>query len=109
MVAVACRLAGTKLMLSLGSELPWSREFRSLTGCEVVTESAESLATRLGKMTGGTVRFMGEYDAQVMAPDVIGNLPIVRSEVLANGRIEMLNYLREQSMTQIVHRYGNIL
>lgn len=107
--AVACRVAGVKLMVSGSTELSWSKEFKSYAGCEWVTESETELAHRLANMSGGSIRFLGTYDADIMAPAKIGNHPIVRSEVLANGRIELLNYLREQSMTEIVHRYGNIV
>jgi len=96
-------------LVSSASDPSWSREFRSLTGCEWVTESETELAGRLAKMSGGSIRMIGSYDADIMAPAKIGNVPLVRSEVLANGRIELLNYLREQSMTEIVHRYGNIV
>ena len=109
MAAVACRLAGVKLKLSLAKDEPWVREFKSLTGCSVARESLETLTAGLAKSSGGSLRILGEYDRQLLTPARIGNLPLVRPAVLANGRIELLNYLREQSMTEIVHRYGNIV
>ena len=108
-IAVACRLLGVKLKVSLSNDLRWGKEFKSIVGCELVRESATALALRLAKLKGGSIRFMGGYDISEMSPHKIGNLPIVRDEVLANGRIELLSYLREQSMTEIVHRYGNIV
>jgi RHH-type proline utilization regulon transcriptional repressor/proline dehydrogenase/delta 1-pyrroline-5-carboxylate dehydrogenase len=59
-------------------------------------------------MKGGTLRFFGDYDEFKFAPSEIGNLPIIKPQALANGRIELLNYLKEQSVTETVHRYGNI-
>ncbi len=38
-----------------------------------------------------------------------GNLEIVDWPVLANGRIELLHYLREQTLSEPRHRYGNIM
>ena len=108
-IGVACRLLGVKLKVSLSNDLRWGKEFKSIVGCELVRESAAALALRLAKLKGGSIRFMGGYDISEMSPHKIGNLPIVRDEVLANGRIELLSYLREQSMTEIVHRYGNIV
>ena len=108
-IAVACRLLGVKLKVSLSNDLRWGKEFKSIVGCELVRESEAALAQRLAKLKGGSLRFMGGYDIAEMSPHKIGNLPIVRDEVLANGRIELLSYLREQSMTEIVHRYGNIV
>ena len=60
-------------------------------------------------MKGGTMRILGECDPTSLAPEKIGNIPVVRPNVLANGRIELLNHLKEQSITEIVHRYGNIV
>ena len=34
---------------------------------------------------------------------------VVAVPVLANGRLELRYYLREQALSQTVHRYGNIL
>jgi RHH-type proline utilization regulon transcriptional repressor/proline dehydrogenase/delta 1-pyrroline-5-carboxylate dehydrogenase len=34
---------------------------------------------------------------------------VVDVPVLANGRLELRYYLREQALSQTVHRYGNIL
>ncbi|MGI9517748.1 MAG: aldehyde dehydrogenase family protein, partial [Pirellulaceae bacterium] len=106
---VACRLCGVRLMVSLADKTAWADGLADKARIKVQVETDEQLARRLSQMTGGTLRIIGDYDAQVYAPKVIGNLPIVRSEVLANGRVELLNYLREQSMTEIVHRYGNIV
>ncbi len=106
---LAARLLGLKMMISLGCQVEWANSPGSLSGVEVVSETEDALAKRLAGMTGGSIRFIGDYDVQTMSPANIGNTPIVRSDVLANGRIELLNYLREQSMTEIVHRYGNIV
>jgi hypothetical protein len=75
----------------------------------LTVETDAALATRLASMKWGSLRIVGQYDAATFAPGVIGNVAIVRAQVLANGRLELLNYLREQSMTAIVHRYGNII
>lgn len=107
-IAIACRLAGVKLKVSLADNVPWVSSLKT-AGAEVVVEAEEALANRLASMTGGSIRFLGDYDVQVMAPSKIGNTPIVRRDVLANGRLELLNYVREQSMTELVHRYGNIV
>jgi RHH-type proline utilization regulon transcriptional repressor/proline dehydrogenase/delta 1-pyrroline-5-carboxylate dehydrogenase len=34
---------------------------------------------------------------------------VVDVPVLANGRLELRYYLREQALSQTIHRYGNIL
>ncbi len=110
LVAIACKTAGVELELSAESNADAEaiNQFAKAVRCRVQFESAQELAHRLKPMKGGTIRIFGEYDEQMFAPAEIGNLPIIPHTVLANGRIELLNYLKEQSITETVHRYGNI-
>ncbi len=59
---------------------------------------------------GGNLEVLrGLRAVAVLSPSAIGNLPILSSvPALANGRIELLNYLKEQSVSETVHRYGNL-
>jgi RHH-type proline utilization regulon transcriptional repressor/proline dehydrogenase/delta 1-pyrroline-5-carboxylate dehydrogenase len=34
---------------------------------------------------------------------------VIDAPVLANGRLELRWYLREQSVSQVLHRYGNVI
>jgi RHH-type proline utilization regulon transcriptional repressor/proline dehydrogenase/delta 1-pyrroline-5-carboxylate dehydrogenase len=34
---------------------------------------------------------------------------VIDAPVLANGRLELRWYLREQTVSRVVHRYGNIM
>ena len=36
-------------------------------------------------------------------------ISVVDALVLANGRLELRYYLREQALSQTVHRYGNVM
>jgi RHH-type transcriptional regulator, proline utilization regulon repressor / proline dehydrogenase / delta 1-pyrroline-5-carboxylate dehydrogenase len=36
-------------------------------------------------------------------------ISVVDVPVLANGRLELRYYLREQALSQTVHRYGNVM
>jgi RHH-type proline utilization regulon transcriptional repressor/proline dehydrogenase/delta 1-pyrroline-5-carboxylate dehydrogenase len=38
-----------------------------------------------------------------------GGVTVIDAPVLANGRLELRWYLREQTLTQVTHRYGNLL
>ena len=108
-VAVACQITGTTLHVSSQESAEWARELCSAVGGELIVETDQQLASKLAKMKGGTLRIVGSYDVNSFAPEVIGNIPIVRPTVLGNGRIELLNYLREQAVSETVHRYGNII
>ena len=107
--ALACLTVGTDLEISCPAKPDWLDRFCAITGFEAESEIDRQLAERLAMRTGGTLRIVGDYDVREFAPSVIGNIPILGSRVFANGRIELLNHLKEQSVTETVHRYGNII
>ncbi len=109
LTAIACRLAGVRLELSFPRGVDWTGVIANLTGGSVQLESHELLLSRLAEMRDGTVRVLDPVAGQAFEPTRIGNLQVIRGMPLANGRIELLHYLREQSVSQTVHRYGNIL
>ena len=47
--------------------------------------------------------------AAEFAPAELAGNPIIEGEVLANCRIELVHLVKEQAMTETVHRYGNIV
>ena len=109
---MGCLTTGTNLQVSLDSENSELAQFMDLLKPMVfskIIETNSELAQRLSNLKGGSIRIIGDYDPQEFSPATIGNIPITHNEILANGRIELLNHLREQSVTEIVHRYGNII
>lgn len=109
---IATATTGTVLHVSASQGSDGLNRLRQQLGAErfsFTIEPIADLAKRLANLKGGTMRVVGSYSPADLAPKLIGNIPIVRSNVLANGRIELLNYLKEQSITEIVHRYGNIV
>ncbi len=108
-LAIACATVGTDLKISVSGPVGWGELLARVAAVEVVIESAAELVDRLKSLKGGTLRILGEFDEQQFAPAEIGNIPIIDSHVLANGRIELLNYMKEQSVSETVHRYGNIV
>ncbi len=108
-VVVACRLTGCPLRLSSDRNLAWLPQIARLAGSELTIETDDALARRLGGLKWGSMRIIGDFDPARFAPSIVGNIPVARPRVLGNGRIELINYLREQSVTEIVHRYGNIV
>jgi RHH-type proline utilization regulon transcriptional repressor/proline dehydrogenase/delta 1-pyrroline-5-carboxylate dehydrogenase len=41
------------------------------------------------------------------AANAVG-LTVIDAPVLANGRLELLRYLREQTVSRVLHRYGSV-
>lgn len=114
LVALACQTTETPLSIScdlscVGEQtLGWLKQFAKAARLDLRCESDGALIEWLKLQTGGTLRMYGDYSRVDFAPAVIGNLPILESDVLANGRIELLGYLKEQAISETIHRYGNI-
>ncbi len=108
-LVVACQTVGTRLQISVPDSIGWGDLLTTIAGVEITIESEDQLVSRLKGLRGGTMRIKGDFDERKYAPQEIGNIPLLESPVLANGRIELLNYLKEQAVSETVHRYGNIV
>jgi len=113
-VALACGLCGVPLSLSIpreavGAAPAWWSRLSGELGLDVRQESHADFCKRLGTLRDGTVRALDAKPGEVFAPAEIGNIHVFSGAPLANGRLELLSYLREQSISQTIHRYGNIL
>lgn len=110
-VALAANTVGIqRLRISLASGHATISSMSEMTAnIEVVVETDAQLVEHLKTQRSGSMRIVGSYDAAQFAPSIIGNVPIIQPTVFANGRIELLTYLREQSISETVHRYGNIV
>lgn len=83
-------------------------------GVEVVVsrhdvETQDKLARRIADLGTTRIRVVGESveeGLQIAANQA--NVHLATDEVLRVGRLELLHYLREQSMTQTLHRFGNL-
>ena len=72
-------------------------------------ESAEAFADRLAELNVDRVHLLGPVHATIR--DRANNLGIyiASDPVTTEGRIELLHYLREQAISETMHRYGNLL
>ncbi len=113
LTALACVTVGIEWELSFPIAPVWLSQFQDIVAVKHQLETETELATRMAQPStprlGSTLRVIGEFDCKNFLPAILANIPLVHSPVLLNGRIELLNYLREQSMTETVHRYGNII
>ena len=111
-VLAACQMTNCPLFISVdGSSDSISEmltEINWAMAAEVRTESTEAFVEWLRSQSHGSLRIMGDYRPEQFAPSSIGNIFIASPTVLSNGRIELLNYLREQAISETVHRYGNL-
>lgn len=107
-VAASCLAmlaAGAPIALSVsphfhgfGAETRWSR-----TAC------VETIA-QLGERAPNTnrVRLLGSRSAELDTLSAQLGFHIADNELLPSGRLELLHYLREQTVSRDYHRYGNL-
>ena len=107
-VTVACHICQVPLAFSLNAGFEID-PLSGLTISEWKTESDDQFLARCKQMVSVSITWLG-IDPSTEFESLLNeqNVPIFRS-VLSNGRLELLKFLREQSVTETVHRYGNIV
>ena len=73
------------------------------------TETSAGFAARLGSLDVERVRLVGTCSHELRVAANEAGIHIADDPVTAEGRIELLHYLREQSISRSAHRYGNVL
>ncbi|NWK54761.1 proline dehydrogenase family protein [Verrucomicrobiaceae bacterium N1E253] len=105
-VLIACVTAGVRVDVSVAK----SSAFLVDLGVPVVVESESELIGRLGEDAKqyGILRVLNpSMNLQRAANDAA--LQTITAPPLANGRLEVLHYLREQAVSETTHRYGNVI
>jgi len=78
-------------------------------GIEFVEESDEELAATFAAKQTDRVRYAGERaPTSVLSAVGASGVFVARAPVLVEGRIELLWYVKEQSISHDYHRYGNL-
>lgn len=107
-VILAAKQVGSRLTISLEKATSWISELERLGWADSTLETNEQLAQRLADKRDGVVRCLAPAAEPLYIASIKSNVPIVCEAVVANGRRELLWYLREQAISQTVHRYGNV-
>jgi RHH-type proline utilization regulon transcriptional repressor/proline dehydrogenase/delta 1-pyrroline-5-carboxylate dehydrogenase len=107
LIALACQTLQVPFQLSVADGGPWA-DFCKATRVQLTEQSEDQWLAEIKLGGGGSLRVFESPNDDDRRAANLANLPIVASAALANGRVELLNYLREQSISETVHRYGNI-
>ena len=70
-------------------------------------ETEETLAQHVGDYE--RLRHLGEPSSDLLRAAHAHHVPVLRNSVTRKGRLELRHYLREQVLTETLHRYGNIM
>jgi RHH-type proline utilization regulon transcriptional repressor/proline dehydrogenase/delta 1-pyrroline-5-carboxylate dehydrogenase len=105
---LAALTADVPLTLSLprGEPWPWLEEHAGMTA---VIESEAQLTERLRSGTFERLRVLAPVSLDVRAAAHQAGVAVIDAPAVATGRLELRWYLREQTVSRVRHRYGNVI
>jgi RHH-type proline utilization regulon transcriptional repressor/proline dehydrogenase/delta 1-pyrroline-5-carboxylate dehydrogenase len=107
LACAAARTADVRFELSLAEAAASARPYlASLPGVTTRVESAASCAARVAGFA--RVRAIGTIEPEVATASEAALVHLSAAPVLLTGRIELLRYVREQSVSHRYHRYGSL-
>jgi RHH-type proline utilization regulon transcriptional repressor/proline dehydrogenase/delta 1-pyrroline-5-carboxylate dehydrogenase len=102
---MAAHISGARLTISIDPGFRGSSD-ANVWGHPVHVESAEALVSR---MRGeALLRVLGTCTSELKGASALHGAHIADEPVLPVGRLELLHYLREQTVSSDYHRYGNL-
>ena len=104
---LAALTAGVPLTLSLsgGNAWPWIGEH---PGVAAIVESEAALAERIRSCEVERLRTLEPISLDVRSAAHEAGVSMLDAPVVATGRLELRWYLREQTVSRVRHRYGNV-
>jgi RHH-type proline utilization regulon transcriptional repressor/proline dehydrogenase/delta 1-pyrroline-5-carboxylate dehydrogenase len=96
--------------LTVGAEFEISSQPGSWVyeGLKIVQEDESTLVKRMQEGKIQRIRLVGEGSRTLKEAAAAASIHLIDAPVLANGRLELLHYLREISISADYHRYGNL-
>ena len=106
---LGAKLCGVLLHLSIGASRPWIQKMHGYYASLTVETEAELIGRMPEALQG--VRFLRGTDISEALVNAAHarDVEVLDRPVLANGRLELLGYFREQAVSETVHRYGNLI
>lgn len=104
---VLCHMAGIPWELSVDTQGDWFNLLPSEMKQFAREETQEEFIQRLSDTEPGSLRVFGTLALVHIDRLKRRGYRVLPAQCFANGRLEWLGYLREQSVTEIVHRHGN--
>ena len=107
-IAVACRIADVDLQVSVNDSVDLESMLGSFAS-KWTRESNDAFCSRCKELTAGSISLFGAAKDTELHTVLSKQNISVSGVSVSNGRIQLLKFLREQSVTETVHRYGNIV
>ena len=75
----------------------------------VENEDDQAFSARMADLEAERIRMLGHIPRQVRRAANRAGVHLADGPVTANGRVELLNYLKEQAVSRTLHRFGNLV
>jgi RHH-type proline utilization regulon transcriptional repressor/proline dehydrogenase/delta 1-pyrroline-5-carboxylate dehydrogenase len=109
-VALSARVAGVPLTVSLAPDSPPAAWLTERDGVTLVVEAEAGFVERLTHPDDAErVRVWEPISTAARAAANSVGLTVIDVPVVANGRLELRWYLREQTVSRVRHRYGSVM
>lgn len=111
MVAMACNIVGTKLNIShepTNAALNIAKQALHAVGANVIAQTESDFLNEIHKYERLRT-FTADLSAECYEKAAATAKYIATAKAITEGRLELLHYLKEQSITNEYHRYGSIL
>jgi len=102
----AALLANPRTLVSIDPSVAPPSEVETPT--TPATETAEQFESRLEEFKWGRIRMVGTATAELRIVAQKAEVTIIDEAVTPSGRLELRHYLREQSVSRTLHRFGNV-
>lgn len=72
-------------------------------------EDDQAFGARVADLPVERIRVLGHVPHEVRRAANLAGIHLADGPVTANGRVELLNYLKEQAVSRTLHRFGNLV
>ena len=105
-IALAAEICQVPLTIIVSPDYPIIAELKTRNLPHVV-ETEEALSQHIADFE--RLRHLGQPSETLLRAAHAAHVPVLCDPVTRNGRLELRHYLREQTLTETLHRYGNIM
>jgi RHH-type proline utilization regulon transcriptional repressor/proline dehydrogenase/delta 1-pyrroline-5-carboxylate dehydrogenase len=107
-VLLGARTCGVPVTVSLSAGEPGAW-LAAAADVDAAVESDAEVIARLGGAGVERLRALVRISRELRVAAHAAGIVVLDAPVLAAGRLELRHYLREQSVSRVVHRYGSIM
>ena len=108
MVAIATDICGVPITLSVAEGVQVASSFADFDHAQHIEEDEAEFIRRIQTDKPERIRVFAPVTSAVFEAAHNVHAHVIDAPVVANGRLELRHYLREQAISQTTHRYGHI-